>query len=71
MRSLIAEDEPLFRQLLQKMLSEWGYEVVVARDGSEACEILLSENAPKLATGSIDILILSTDGRGGEGKLRL
>ena len=49
MRILIAEDDPAFRKLLQKILSEWGYEVVVAQDGSEACQILLSENAPKLA----------------------
>jgi diguanylate cyclase (GGDEF)-like protein len=49
MRILIAEDEPLFRRLLQRMLTEWGYQVVVARDGSEACQILLSEDPPKLA----------------------
>jgi len=49
MRILIAEDEPAFRQIVQKMLAEWGYEVVVAADGAEACRILLADNAPKLA----------------------
>ena len=49
MRILIAEDDPAFRQLLQKMLKEWGYQVTVAQDGIEACQVLLSENAPKLA----------------------
>jgi diguanylate cyclase (GGDEF)-like protein len=49
MKILIAEDEPSFRQLLQDMLGTWGYEVVVARDGNEAYQILLSEHAPKLA----------------------
>ena len=49
MRILIAEDDPTFGKLLQRVLSEWGYQVVVARDGSEACQILLSKNAPKLA----------------------
>lgn len=49
MKILIAEDDAAFRHLLQKLLSEWGYQVVAAQDGSEACQILLSEAAPKLA----------------------
>ena len=39
MRILIAEDDPTFGKLLQKVLSEWGYQVVVARDGSEGYSI--------------------------------
>lgn len=49
MRILIAEDEPAFRHLLEEILVRWGYEVAVARDGNEAYQILLAENAPKLA----------------------
>lgn len=49
MKILIAEDEPAFRRLLEEILVKWGYEVVVAQDGNEAFQILLSENAPKLA----------------------
>jgi diguanylate cyclase (GGDEF)-like protein len=49
MKILIAEDEPAFRHLLEETLTRWGYEVVVARDGNEAYQILLSENAPQLA----------------------
>lgn len=49
MRILIAEDDPAFRHLLEELLPNWGYEVLVARDGSEALRILQSENAPKLA----------------------
>jgi diguanylate cyclase (GGDEF)-like protein len=49
MKILIAEDDPAFRHLLEETLSRWGYEAVVARDGNEAYQILLSENAPKLA----------------------
>jgi diguanylate cyclase (GGDEF)-like protein len=49
MKILIAEDEPAFRHLLEEVLVMWGYEVVVARDGNEAYQILLSDNAPKLA----------------------
>ena len=49
MRILIAEDEPVFRQILEKLLVEWGYQVEVAGDGARALQILLSEQAPKLA----------------------
>jgi two-component system cell cycle response regulator len=49
MKILIAEDEPAFRHLLEEILVKWGYEVVIARDGNEAYQILLSENAPQLA----------------------
>ena len=49
MKILIAEDEPVFRQLLEDILTKWGYEAVVAQDGNEAYRILLSENTPKLA----------------------
>jgi diguanylate cyclase (GGDEF)-like protein len=49
MRLLIAEDDPVFRPLLEEILIKWGYEVVVAQDGNEAYRILQSENAPKLA----------------------
>lgn len=49
MKILIAEDDAAFRQLLKDMLEKWGYEVVVARDGIEAFQILTAANAPQLA----------------------
>jgi DNA-binding response OmpR family regulator len=49
MKVLIAEDEPAFRQLLEEIVANWGYEVVVARDGNEAWQALTSEEAPRLA----------------------
>ena len=49
MRILIAEDDPAFRHLLGEILTKWGYEVLVAQDGNEAYQILVSENAPQLA----------------------
>jgi len=33
MRILIAEDDITSRALLKHMLAEWGYEVVVTKDG--------------------------------------
>jgi CheY-like chemotaxis protein len=39
-RILIAEDELVVRQILERMLVEWGYEVVMSSDGAEAYRIL-------------------------------
>ena len=36
MKVLIADDESVSRRLLQSYLQKWGYDVVVAADGSEA-----------------------------------
>lgn len=49
MRVLIADDSLVSRHLLQATLSNWGYEVVVACDGTEALAALQSPDAPMLA----------------------
>lgn len=49
MKILIAEDDPVFRQLLEELLALWGYEVVMTRDGNEAWQALTAEDAPQLA----------------------
>ena len=46
---LIAEDDPVSCSVLNAFLSRWGYEVVVATDGTEAWEILHQPEAPRLA----------------------
>lgn len=46
---LVADDSPLFRDMLQKMLLEWGYEVIVVPDGQQAWEMLRQENGPRMA----------------------
>ena len=48
-RVLIAEDDPVSRTVLEELLHEFGYEVVVCVDGDEAWEILSGEDAPELA----------------------
>jgi CheY-like chemotaxis protein len=35
--------------MLQKMLLEWGYEVIVVTDGQQAWDLLRQENGPRLA----------------------
>ena len=60
MRILIAEDDITSRTVLKSMLVEWGYEVVVTKDGNEAWEALQAEDAPKLAI--LDRIMPGPDG---------
>lgn len=48
MKILIAEDEPISRRLLEASLNEWGYDVLVTSDGSEAWELIEKHDAPSL-----------------------
>jgi diguanylate cyclase (GGDEF)-like protein len=49
LRVLAAEDNPVIQTVLQTMLTWWGYQPVMARDGTEAWEILQQDDAPRLA----------------------
>jgi diguanylate cyclase (GGDEF)-like protein len=49
MEILIAEDDPVFRNLLEMILVKWGYNVVVVENGDDALRILQSEDSPRLA----------------------
>jgi two-component system cell cycle response regulator len=45
---LIAEDDPMFRKILQSWLQSWSYRVTIAEDGAQAWSILLQEHPPEL-----------------------
>ncbi len=49
MRILVADDNLVFQAVLQSMLTQWGYDVVVASDGEEAWCRLQQEEGPRLA----------------------
>jgi phosphoserine phosphatase RsbU/P len=61
MKILIAEDDLVSRTVLTRMLTNWGHEVVTTLDGRTACEILLREDAPRLAI--LDWMMPEMDGR--------
>ena len=60
MKVLIAEDDPVTCRMLEVMLRSWGYEAVVASNGKEAMEVLMSQDSPQLAV--LDWLMPEIDG---------
>ncbi|HEY1493754.1 MAG TPA: diguanylate cyclase [Candidatus Solibacter sp.] len=60
MRVLAAEDNLVFQSMLKTMLTRWGYEAVMARDGNEASNILAGKDAPRLAV--LDWMMPGIDG---------
>lgn len=60
MRILIAEDDNASRRMLEANLRDWGFEVVQARDGTEACELLSAPEAPSIAI--LDSMMPGMDG---------
>src|SRR6266849_1550814 len=48
MKVFSADDDPVSRHMLQVMLTKWGHEVVVGRDGEEAWVALNGKDAPRL-----------------------
>jgi two-component system, cell cycle response regulator len=60
MRVLIADDDPAALLLLESLLEDWGYEVVKARDGTEAWDVLRRADSPPLAI--LDWMMPGLDG---------
>lgn len=60
MRALIADDEATNRIVLKRLLTQWGYEVVVADNGKKAWEVLSGPEPPRLAV--LDWLMPELDG---------
>lgn len=60
MNILIAEDDPVTCRKLEVVLSKRGYDVVVARDGNQAFDILINDGAPQLAI--LDWMMPGMDG---------
>ena len=60
MRILVADDEGTTRLKLEGLLTKLGYEVLIARDGVEAWEILQRDDSPTLAI--VDWIMPGMDG---------
>jgi two-component system, cell cycle response regulator len=60
MKILVADDNPVFQNVLKSMLQSWGYEVVLASDGAEAWTMLQEAGSPRLAI--LDWMMPGLDG---------
>jgi len=60
MRILIADDDPVSCSLLDRLLNKWGYEVIAARNGTDAWEVLQADPAPRVAL--LDWMMPGIDG---------
>jgi DNA-binding response OmpR family regulator len=60
LKVLVADDDPTTRILLRAALSQWGYDIIEAKDGEEAWDILQQPNAPRLLI--LDWLMPKLDG---------
>ncbi|MCR9210861.1 MAG: response regulator, partial [bacterium] len=49
MKLLIADDNPVWRNLISAAVENWGYRIELASDGNEAYELLQSDDPPRLA----------------------
>ncbi|HUY90623.1 MAG TPA: diguanylate cyclase [Pirellulales bacterium] len=60
MKVLVADDEAISRRMLESLLGRWGYDVIAAKDGTEALKILMSPDSPKMAV--LDWVMPGVDG---------
>ena len=57
---LIAEDDPIFRRILQSCLQSWNYQVRACENGLDAWNVLQQEHAPQMAI--LDWMMPGMDG---------
>lgn len=60
MKVLVAEDEIISQKVLETLLKERGYEVIIASNGKEAWEIIQSDDPPKIVL--LDWMMPEMDG---------
>jgi two-component system, cell cycle response regulator len=66
--ALIAEDDPIFRRILESWFKKWDYSVTAVENGLDAWEVLQREDAPQLIV--LDWMMPGMDGIELCGKIR-
>jgi DNA-binding response OmpR family regulator len=59
-RVVVAEDDDISREIVCSLLRNWGFSIVITRDGREAMEALRAETGPVLAV--LDWMMPGLDG---------
>ncbi len=60
MKILIADDDPIYRELMSGLLSRWSFDVVLAGDGAQAMRLLSEDRTVRLAL--LDWMMPELDG---------
>ena len=60
MKLLVADDDPVSRELLRRTLTQWGYDLAVCVDGNQAWQALSGPDAPTVAI--LDWMMPGMDG---------
>jgi len=60
MRVLVADDDPAYRSLLEDLLTQWNYDVLLACEGNEAWEVMQGPDKPNLVI--LDWMMPGLDG---------
>jgi two-component system, NtrC family, sensor kinase len=58
--ALVADDDPIARKLLVRLMTSWGYDVTAVSDGDQAIQVLEQEDGPQLAI--LDRMMDGADG---------
>lgn len=58
--ALVAEDDPIFRHLLDSWLQKWNYQVTAVENGMDAWNVLQQSNAPQMVV--LDWMMPGMDG---------
>ncbi len=59
-RVIVADDDPVSREIMNGLLTRWGYDVILTNDGREAMEALRAQSGPVLAV--LDWMMPGLDG---------
>lgn len=60
MKLLVADDDPVTREIIKVLLTKQGYDIIFACDGNEAYQILQADDSPRLAV--LDWIMPGIDG---------
>jgi two-component system, cell cycle response regulator len=60
MRILVAEDPPIYQRLISDYLKQWGFDIALAHNGTEALKLLKGPGAPTMAL--LDWVLPNMDG---------
>ena len=48
MKILVADDDPVYREMVGSLLTKWNFEVILVNDGQEAMEVLDGIDPPQM-----------------------